>query len=97
MLTFSLDPSTVFTVSFYVSPSGRLESTHLTHENITAGVAATRTLLPLSNAISPLDTIVSAHSMSTAFGRTVAYTALYEGTGFATMPSTALIPSNEKG
>jgi long-chain acyl-CoA synthetase len=63
----------------------------LTHENMTAGVAATRVLLPLSSALSPLDTLVSAHSLSTAYGRTVAYTALWEGASFATTSSSKLI------
>ncbi|KAH9930996.1 uncharacterized protein B0H18DRAFT_992194 [Fomitopsis serialis] len=69
----------------------QLEGTQLTHENLTAGVAATRNLLPLSSAISSLDTIVSASSLSTPYGRAVAYTAIYEGTSFATLDSTKLI------
>jgi long-chain acyl-CoA synthetase len=85
------DPKSTFTVTFFKTPGGKLQAARLTHENMTAGVAATRVLLPLSNAISPLDTIVSAHSLSTAYGRAVAYTALYEGCSFATTDSSKLI------
>ncbi|KII89018.1 hypothetical protein PLICRDRAFT_29438 [Plicaturopsis crispa FD-325 SS-3] len=84
------NPDDVYTVSFFESESGQLQGTQLTHANLTAGVAATRALVPLSNAISSLDTIVSAHSLSTAFGRAVAYTALYEGTSFATTNTTKI-------
>ncbi|ETW85453.1 hypothetical protein HETIRDRAFT_407493 [Heterobasidion irregulare TC 32-1] len=45
--------------------------------------------------MSALDTLVSAHSLSTAFGRTVAYTALYEGTSFATLSSTTLYKTDD--
>ena len=49
---------------------------------------AIRALFPPSIALSTLDTIVSGHSLSTPFGRAVAYTALYEGACFATYDST---------
>ncbi|KAJ8521003.1 hypothetical protein ONZ45_g2237 [Pleurotus djamor] len=93
-------PEDVFTTSFYTSKSGEICGARLTHENFTAGVAAVRALLPLSNAISPLDTIVSAHSLGSAFGRVVAYTALYEGTSFAMLASTSIytdadVPPND--
>jgi len=84
------EPTDVFTVSFYQSESGQVHGAQLTHENITAGVASIRALLPLSNALSPLDTILSAHSMSTAYGRAIAYTAIYEGTSFASIPTSEL-------
>ncbi|CCM03866.1 uncharacterized protein FIBRA_06016 [Fibroporia radiculosa] len=84
------NPKDVLSVSFYSSPSGELRGAQLTHENLTAGVAATRNLLPLSNAISPLDTIVSAFPMCTPYGRAVAYTAVNEGTSFATFDSTKM-------
>ncbi|KAI0003328.1 acetyl-CoA synthetase-like protein [Russula compacta] len=80
-------PDDVFTVSFYRDTNNEVRAAHLTHQNITAGVIATRALLPASAPFSALDTIISAHSLSTAFGRTIAYTALYEGTSFATLDS----------
>ncbi|CDO70739.1 hypothetical protein BN946_scf184798.g54 [Trametes cinnabarina] len=89
------DPNEVFTVSFFETPSGGYEGVQLTHQNLTAGVAATRALMPPSNAISPLDTIISAYSLSTPYGRTIAYTALFEGTGFATVDSTKLIKRDD--
>ncbi|RPD65968.1 acetyl-CoA synthetase-like protein [Lentinus tigrinus ALCF2SS1-7] len=85
------EPSDVFTVSFFETPSGGHDGVQLTHENMTAGVAATRALVPPSSALSPLDTIVSTYSLSTPYGRAIAYTALFEGTGFATVDSTKLI------
>ncbi|CAL1704252.1 unnamed protein product [Somion occarium] len=88
-------PQDVFTVSFFATPDGQLRGTSLTHENLTAGVTSTRALLPLSGAISPLDTIVSAHSLSTAFGRAVAYTAVFEGTNFATLKSSQFFTAAE--
>ena len=67
-----------------------MRTAHFTHENVTSGVTAIRALLPPSTPLSALDTIVSAHSLSTAFGRSVAYTALYEGSSFATLESSKL-------
>lgn len=86
-----LDPKQVFTVSFYVTAAGDLRGAQLTHENVTAGVTAIRALFPTSGAISPLDTIVSSNSLSTAFGRAVAYTAIFEGSNFATTSSSRII------
>ncbi|CAK5279607.1 unnamed protein product [Mycena citricolor] len=83
-------PSDVFTVSFFASESGQIQGAQLSHENITAGVAAVRAMLPLSHTLTQLDTIISAHSISTAYGRAIAYTALYEGTSFATLDSAKL-------
>jgi len=37
--------------------------------------------------LSALDTIVSAHPLNTIYGRVIAYTAIYEGTSFATLSS----------
>ncbi|KAK7029740.1 acetyl-CoA synthetase [Favolaschia claudopus] len=88
-------PSDVFTVSFFSSESGHIQGAQLTHENITAGVAAVRALLPLSHAFSQLDTVVSAHTLSSAYGRAIAYTAIYEGTSFATLESSKLFHENE--
>ncbi|KAF8633752.1 hypothetical protein AX17_004407 [Amanita inopinata Kibby_2008] len=77
--------SDVFTVLFRTKKSGELEGIQFTHENMTAGVAAVRALLPSSNNFSILDTVVSGHSLNTAYGRVIAYTALFEGTSFATL------------
>jgi long-chain acyl-CoA synthetase len=81
----------VFTVAFFESASGQLHGAQLTHENLIAGVTATRALLPSSNAITPLDTIVSAHSLSTAFGRAILYMAVFDGANFTTFDSTKLL------
>lgn len=84
---FHPGPDDVFTVSFYRDADDQVRAVHLTHQNITAGVTAIRALLPPNAPLSALDTIISAHSLSTAFGRTIAYTALYDGTSFATLES----------
>lgn len=85
-----IDSRAVFTVSFSeVSNQGR--AVLLNHQNFTAGIAAVRSLLPVSSALSPLDTIISAHSLNTPYGRSIAYTAIFEGTSFATLQSTRLL------
>ncbi|KAG5644993.1 hypothetical protein DXG03_007270 [Asterophora parasitica] len=89
------NPSDVFTVSFYETEAGHVQGAQLTHENLTAGVAAVRALFPLSHALSPLDTLVSAHSLSTAYGRAVAYTAIFEGTSFASLESSKVYHAEE--
>ncbi|EGO21502.1 hypothetical protein SERLADRAFT_473934 [Serpula lacrymans var. lacrymans S7.9] len=80
----------VVNVSFFESTSGEIQGAQFTHENFTAGVTATRALFPPSNALSSLDTIASAHSLSTAFGRVIAYTALFEGASFTTLATSKL-------
>ncbi|KAG6891047.1 hypothetical protein C0992_010709 [Termitomyces sp. T32_za158] len=88
-------PSDAFTVSHFETATGHVQAVQLTHENVTAGVAATRALFPLSHSLAPLDTLVSAHPLSTAFGRAVAYTAIFEGTSFATLASSKLYHPTE--
>ncbi|KAF4615268.1 hypothetical protein D9613_002796 [Agrocybe pediades] len=88
-------PSDPFSISFYETEAGHIQGAQLTHENITAGVAAVKALFPASNALSQLDTIVSAHSMSTPFGRAIAYAAIYEGTSFANIPSSEIYHADE--
>ncbi|KAJ2933950.1 hypothetical protein H1R20_g3106, partial [Candolleomyces eurysporus] len=89
-------PTDVFSISFYEAENGLIQGAQLTHANITAGVAAIHALLPAANAFTPLDTITSAHSLSTTYGRTIAYTALYEGTSFATLVSSAAYHAGDK-
>lgn len=87
----TVDPLQVFTVSFYQTPAGELRGAQFTHESITAGVTAIRSLMPSSGPLSSLDTVVSAHSLSSAYGRAVAYTALFEGANFASLASSKLV------
>lgn len=68
-----------------------------TQQNLTAGVAATRSLLPISSPLTPQDTIVSAFSLSTPYGRTIAYTSLYEGTSLATLNSARIFTGDGDG
>ncbi|KAJ2917592.1 hypothetical protein MD484_g2778, partial [Candolleomyces efflorescens] len=89
-------PTDVFSISFYEAENGLIQGAQLTHANVTAGVAAIHALLPAANAFTPLDTITSAHSLSTTYGRTIAYTALYEGTSFATLVSSANYHGGDK-
>jgi len=91
-----LEPHDVFTVSYSIITGGRVLVTRLTHENVVAGTAAIRGLLPVSHALSPLDTLASAFSLSSAYGRAVAYAAIYEGTSFATLPSSQVYGSKTR-
>lgn len=94
----SSDVDHVFTIAFSKTPSGAdFRAAEFTQQNLTAGVATTRSLLPVSSPLTPLDTIVSAFSLSTPYGRSIAYTAIYEGTGFATLNSTRMFTENESG
>lgn len=80
----------MFSVSFFKDADGKIQGTQLTHQNITAGVTATKALVPPNNPLTALDTVVSAHSLSTAYGRSIAYTALLEGANFGTLLSSKL-------
>ena len=90
-----LAPERVFSVSFYQGEDGQMHGAQLTHQNLTAGVTAVRALVPPSAPLTGLDTIVSAHSLSTAYGRSVAYTALLEGCSFATLPTTRIFNTDD--
>lgn len=57
-------------------------------------MTAVRALFPSSITLSSLDIIVSGHSLSTPYGRAIAYAALYESTGFATVDSGKLYSPN---
>ncbi|EJD05963.1 uncharacterized protein FOMMEDRAFT_119392 [Fomitiporia mediterranea MF3/22] len=85
-----IQPQDIYSVSFYPGPNHELKATRLTHQNMTAGVTATRALFPLSGAISESDSIASSHSLSTPFGRAVAYTALYENAHFSTIDTSTV-------
>ncbi|KAF5365585.1 hypothetical protein D9758_003190 [Tetrapyrgos nigripes] len=87
-------PQDVFTVSFYDNGNG-LQGAQFSHANLTAGVAAINSMFPAAQALSRLDTIVSGHSLSTAYGRAIAYSAIYEGTSFATLASSKLFHVDE--
>jgi long-chain acyl-CoA synthetase len=67
-----------------------MQCVQLSHENFTSGVTAIKALFPAAVNISTLDTIVSSHSLSTPYGRAIAYAALFEGASFATLPSTGI-------
>jgi long-chain acyl-CoA synthetase len=53
-----------------------------------AGVTNTVNLFPFLEPTNEKDTVVSAFGLATPFGRSVAYTALYAGANFTTLPST---------
>ncbi|KAG2041944.1 hypothetical protein BDR03DRAFT_890760 [Suillus americanus] len=83
-------PGSAYTVSFFETPSGEMRCVQLSHENFTSGVTAIKALFPAAINLSTLDTIVSSHSLSTPYGRAIAYAALFEGASFATLPSTSV-------
>ncbi|KAH7889750.1 hypothetical protein F5I97DRAFT_1802529 [Phlebopus sp. FC_14] len=76
-----------YTICFFETPTGEIRAARFTHENFTSGVTAIRSMFPPSIALSTLDTITSGHSLSTPYGRTIAYAALHECTSFATLDS----------
>ncbi|KAG9318430.1 hypothetical protein JVU11DRAFT_521 [Chiua virens] len=84
----SVRPNDPFTLAFFETSDGTLQGVRFAHSNFTSGVTAIKALFPPSIALSSLDTVVSGHSLSTPFGRAVAYTALYECASFATCDST---------
>lgn len=86
----SSESSDIFTVSFFPGENGQPHATQLTHENLTAGIAATESLLPATNGVTSLDTIISSHTLSSAYGRCIAYTAIYKGSSFATLENTRI-------
>jgi len=88
-------PSDVFTVSYFTDINGQIQGTQLTHQNVTSGVAAVHSLFPVSALLSSLDTILSSHSLGSAYGRAIAYTAIFEGTSFATCNSSKLFRTDE--
>lgn len=92
----TLEPSDVFSVSFFKDSNDNIQGTQLTHMNITSGVAAIHGLFPISSLLSPLDTLVSSHSMGGAYGRSIAYTAIFEGSSFATTESSKLFRLDER-
>ncbi|KAF8507259.1 hypothetical protein JB92DRAFT_2961403 [Gautieria morchelliformis] len=81
------EPSDVFSVSFFADIDGELRGAQLTHANVTAGVTASRLLFPLTEPISPSDTLLSVFSITSAFGRSLAYTALHDGANFISLPA----------
>jgi len=85
-------PTDVITVGFHSVSGGVPQGTKLTHENVVAGVTATRVLPPLNDLLTPADMVYSAYSPSTALGRAILYSALYEGAHFSTTQSTILDP-----
>ncbi|KIL69514.1 hypothetical protein M378DRAFT_97131 [Amanita muscaria Koide BX008] len=89
--------SDVFTTLFHGEESGHIREIQFTHENMIAGVAATRALLPSSSPLTTLDTVVSAHSLGSIYGRVVAYTAVYEGTSFTTLTDGSHSTAKERG
>lgn len=91
----AVQPSDLLNISFSRGPSDELLATQFTHENLTAGVVAAHFLLPYQNALSATDSVVSAFALGTPFGRAVAYTALYQGASFTTLPSAHLIATSE--
>ncbi|KAG8906712.1 NAD-dependent malic enzyme, mitochondrial [Tulasnella sp. 403] len=90
-------PTDVYTVTFTEVDDHQPHGVQLTHLNLTAGVAVTQHIFPRGKPFAPRDSIVSCHSLTTPFGRSVAYTALLRGCSFTTLPSTSIFHSNKAG
>ena len=56
-----------------------------------AGANATINIFPTSQPWSEKDSVISAHGLSTPYGRSILYAALYTGSHFTTLPSSCLL------
>ncbi|KDQ12388.1 hypothetical protein BOTBODRAFT_176607 [Botryobasidium botryosum FD-172 SS1] len=88
-------PEDIVTTSYYDIKGETLIGVDLTHQNFTAGPTVIRHMLSIAAPFSPSSRILSAHSLSTPFGRALAYTALYEGSGIAALESTKIVKGQE--
>ncbi|KIM28964.1 hypothetical protein M408DRAFT_329011 [Serendipita vermifera MAFF 305830] len=76
---------------FYANENGVLRGAQFTHQNVVAGTTATINIFPTSQPWSESDSVVSAHSLSTPYGRSILYAALYTGSHFTTLPSSCTL------
>ncbi|KAH7107449.1 acetyl-CoA synthetase-like protein [Auriculariales sp. MPI-PUGE-AT-0066] len=90
-----VESSTLLSICFHRAANNEIQATQFTHENFTAGVVATHFLLPYQNALSPKDSVVSAFPLATPFGRSVLYSALYNGASFTTVDSAKIVTTVE--
>ncbi|KAG8831329.1 hypothetical protein FRC17_003282 [Serendipita sp. 399] len=87
--------SDISSAHFYAVESGKLRGVQFTHQNIVAGATAILNAFPTSTPWTEQDTILSAHSLSTPYGRSILYAALYCGANFATFSSGAATTDSE--
>ncbi|KAF8590544.1 acetyl-CoA synthetase-like protein [Ramaria rubella] len=86
-LAGNFEPNDIINVSFFADTNGDLRGSQISHANIIAGVTAARLLFPVGEPISSSDTLLSMFSLRSAFGRSIIYTALYEGANIITRPA----------
>ncbi|KAF8320094.1 acetyl-CoA synthetase-like protein [Clavulina sp. PMI_390] len=89
--TVERKPDRHMTTSFYDEVDGVPVGVRLTHENLTAGPTSIRSFFTLTTPLAPSSTILSAFPLASAFGRAIAYTAVFEGCNFATLDSTSIV------
>lgn len=56
-----------------------------------AGANAAINIFPTSQPWSEKDSVISAHGLSTPYGRSILYAALYTGSHFTTLPSSCVL------
>jgi len=86
-------PAELFSTTYHGMKNEVPTGVHITHMNLTSGPTAIRQFFTLTTPLSPASTILSAFPLATPFGRAIAYTALLEGSNFATLDSTSLLQS----
>jgi len=86
-------PADLFSTTYYAMTEEVPAGVHITHMNLTSGPTAIRQFFTLTTPLSPASTVLSAFPLATPFGRAIAYTALLEGSNFATFDSTSLLQS----
>ncbi|KAF8520218.1 hypothetical protein BU17DRAFT_47102 [Hysterangium stoloniferum] len=93
-------PDDIFTVSFYDCVDGFMQNGMKLFfnlsQNVTAGITAGRMFFPLTDPISSLDSLLSMFPMSTPFGRSIAYTALYQGANYTSFPTVIQLDQKRK-
>ncbi|KAG9055638.1 hypothetical protein FS842_001619 [Serendipita sp. 407] len=82
--------SDISSAHFYSLESGKLRGVQFTHQNVVAGAYAILNAFPTSTPWGEGDMIISAHSLSTPYGRSILYAALYSGANFTTFASSIL-------
>ncbi|KAF8334058.1 acetyl-CoA synthetase-like protein [Cantharellus anzutake] len=88
-----IKPADIFSTAYHGVTKETPTGVHITHMNLTSGPTAIRQFFTLTSPLSPASTVLSAFPLATPFGRAIAYTALLEGSNFATLASTSLLQS----
>ncbi|PVG02165.1 acetyl-CoA synthetase-like protein [Serendipita vermifera] len=78
-------PADVSSAHFFEIQNSNLRGVQFTHQNIVAGATAVLNIFPTIGTWSAKDSVVSTHNVSTPYGRSILYAALYGGAHFTTV------------